>query len=195
MGVVIRIPVVAFLKYEPKDVPIIIGGFLFGPFSAFLMSFVVSLVEMLTISDTGIIGFFMNVLSTSAFACTAALVYKKHHTLKGALTGLAIGVVLMTGAMLLWNYLITPVYMGTPREVVTAMLPTVFLPFNLLKGALNAALTMLIYKPVVNALRKAHLAPERPSSSPKTGAINWGVTIVAAMALATFIALGFVLHG
>lgn len=195
MVVVIRIPVVAFLKYEPKDVPIIIGGFLFGPFSAFLMSFVVSLVEMLTISDTGLIGFLMNVLSTSAYACTAALIYKKHHTLKGAITGLAVGIILMTGAMLLWNYLVTPIYMGMPREAVAAMLPTVFLPFNLLKGGLNAALTMLIYKPVVTALRKAHLAPERPADGPRTGKINWGVTIVAVFALITLIALGVVLHG
>lgn len=137
----------------------------------------------------------MNVLSTCAFACTAAFIYKKKHTLRGALVGLLCGVVLMTIVMLLWNYLITPIYMGYPREAVAAMLPTVFLPFNLLKGGLNAALTMLIYKPVVNALRKAHLAPERPSDSPKTGKVNWGVTLVMLLALVTLIALGFVLHG
>ena len=37
MVVVIRIPVVLFLKYEPKDIPIINGGFLLGPISAFIM--------------------------------------------------------------------------------------------------------------------------------------------------------------
>ena len=155
---------------------------------------VLSLVEMLTISDTGLIGFVMNVLSTSAFACTAAFIYQKKHTLKGAVAGLLSGVVLMTIVMLLWNYLITPLYMGYPREAVAALLPTVFLPFNLLKGGLNAALTLLIYKPVVSALRKAHLVPESPSGSPKTGRINWGVTLVALIALVTFIALCFVLH-
>ena len=51
----IRIPVVLFLKYEPKDVIVTIGGFLLGPMTAFLASLVVSLVEMVTISDTGII--------------------------------------------------------------------------------------------------------------------------------------------
>lgn len=49
----IRIPVVQFLKYEPKDVVITIGGFIFGPLEAALLSVVVSLVEMVTISDTG----------------------------------------------------------------------------------------------------------------------------------------------
>ena len=43
-----RIPVVMFLKYEPKDIIILIGGFLFGPLSALAMSVVVSLVEMVT---------------------------------------------------------------------------------------------------------------------------------------------------
>ena len=34
---VINIPVYSFLKYEPKDVIIVIGGFLFGPAAALLM--------------------------------------------------------------------------------------------------------------------------------------------------------------
>ena len=43
------------------------------------------------------------------------------------------------------------------------MLPA-FLPFNLLKGGLNTALTLLIYKPIVQALRKANLV-EVPQDS------------------------------
>ena len=45
-----RIPVVAFLKYDPKDVIITFAGFLYGPFSAFVVSLVVSHIEMFTIS-------------------------------------------------------------------------------------------------------------------------------------------------
>ena len=69
--VAVKIPVVLFLKYEPKDVIIVIGGFLMGPLAAFTVSLVVSLVEMFTVSDTGIVGFIMNVLSSCAFACSA----------------------------------------------------------------------------------------------------------------------------
>ena len=86
-----KIPVILWLKYEPKDVIITIGGFLFGPMASFIISGVVSLLEMVTISETGIIGCIMNLLSTCTFACTAAFVYKKKHTLHGALAGLAIG--------------------------------------------------------------------------------------------------------
>ncbi len=189
----VRIPVVAFLKYEPKDVVITIGGFLFGPLSAFLISAVVSLVEMVTISDTGIIGCIMNLLSTCAFACTAAFVYKKKHTLKGAILGLLAGIAVMVGLMLLWNYLITPYYMGYPREAVAAMLVPVFLPFNLLKGGLNAGITLLIYKPVVGALRRAKLLEAPARTAPKKG--NLGVMLVGALVVVTCTFFVLVLQG
>ena len=32
-----RIPIVLFLKYDPKDIVIAIGGFLYGPVSAFVI--------------------------------------------------------------------------------------------------------------------------------------------------------------
>lgn len=48
------IPVVLFLKYDPKDVIITIGGFLLDPLSAFIISVIVSFIEMLSVSETGI---------------------------------------------------------------------------------------------------------------------------------------------
>ena len=143
-----RIPIssVEFLKYDPKDIIIVIAGFIAGPLSAFAITVVVSLIEAITVSTTGLIGFVMNVLSTVAFACTASLIYKKRRTLGGAIIGLICGVTLMCGIMLLWNYLITPLYMSLDREVIASMLLPVFLPFNLIKGSINSALAMLIYK-------------------------------------------------
>ena len=63
----------------------------------------------------------------------------------------------MVLVMLLWNYLIAPIYMGYPREAVVELLIPAFLPFNLIKGGLNAAITMIIYKPVVKALGNGFL--------------------------------------
>ena len=170
----IRIPVVLFLKYEPKDVIITIGGFLLGPMASFIISLVVSLIEMVTVSDTGPTGALMNLLSTCSFACTAAFIYKKKRSLAGAIWGLAIGSVAMVGIMLLWNWLISPYYMfeikspedlANARSAVEALLLPAFLPFNLLKGALNSVLAMALYKPLANALRKTGLLPERPATA------------------------------
>lgn len=188
---VFRIPVVMFLKYEPKDVIITIGGFMFGPLASMIMSAIVSLVEMVTISGTGPIGALMNFLSTVSFACTAAIVYKKIHTISGAVIGLVTGSVLMIGIMLAWNYLITPIYMGTPRETVAGMLVPVFLPFNLLKAVLNSAITMLLYKPLSMVMRKAHVLPGTNSEPTNSSHIKRYafIYVIAAFLIATCVAV------
>ena len=83
-----RIPLILFLKYDPKDIIIATGGFLFGPLAAGSIALLVSLAEMLTISENGVLGFLMNVISSCAFACTAACIYRKRRRLSGAVTGL-----------------------------------------------------------------------------------------------------------
>ena len=114
----VRIPLVLFLEYEPKDVVIAIGGLVYGPFTSFLAAAIVALLEMVTISEDGILGCVMNVLSSCSFACTAAYIYGRRRTPGGAVLGLLCGWVLMAAVMLLWNYLIAPLYMGQPREAV-----------------------------------------------------------------------------
>lgn len=182
-----------FLSFDLKDVVIVIGGFMMGPLAAAVVSVIVSLVEMLTISSTGPIGLVMNVLASCAFACTASIIYKRDRSMKGAVLGLLAGVLLMTGLMLLWNWLITPLYMKVPRETVVAMLLPVFLPFNLVKGGMNAALAMLLYKPIVTALRKAHLVAK--SSSGSKAGVKWGIVLASAALVATFVLLALVLAG
>ena len=75
------------------------------------MSLIVSLIEMVTISTTGWIGFVMNVIASALFVCPAAWIYHRRRTVRGALIGLLVGAVAMTGGMILWNYIITPLYM------------------------------------------------------------------------------------
>ena len=189
-------PSVPFLRYDPKDVIIAIGGFILGPLEALAITVVVSLVEMVTISTTGPIGLVMNVLSTASFACTAAVIYKKKHTMGGAVLGLVAGCLLMTVVMVLWNYLITPLYMHVPRDVIVTMLLPAFAPFNLIKSAVNTALTLLIYKPVVGALRRAHLvAAPAPVEGEKKRRLSPGIAILAAAILITCILLVLVLNG
>lgn len=147
-----RVPLVLFLKYDPKDSVIAAGGLLFGPLASFAVSWIVSLLEMVTVSETGILGFFMNIISSCSFSCIPALIYLKRRRFSGAVVGLLCGWGCMVLVMMLWNYLVAPLYMGIPREEVVKLLLPAFLPFNLIKGGLNAAITMLLYKPVVSVL-------------------------------------------
>lgn len=185
-----------FLDFDFKHVVICIGGFIYGPVSAGLITVVVCFIEMITISGTGPWGCLMNIIGTASFCCTACYVYKKNHTMKGAVIGLSLGVIVMTALMLLWNYLVTPIYQGMPRSAIADMLVPVFLPFNLVKGGMNMAATLLLYKPIVSALRHARLVPESEThAAPVGGKKKLGFTIVALFLLASFILLGLVLAG
>ena len=196
--VLIKVPIVPslpFLKYEPKDVIITIGGFIFGPMASFLISLVVSFIEMMTVSDTGYIGLIMNILATCSFSCTAAYIYKKKHTIQGAILGLTAGAVFMIVVMLLWNYLITPIYMKIPRDAVAKLLLPSILPFNVLKSGLNATLTIFLYKPVITALRRAKLiSTTNEGGSVSRGKLNMGVMIIAGVILLTCIIFVLVLR-
>ncbi|MCL2087450.1 MAG: ECF transporter S component [Oscillospiraceae bacterium] len=179
-----RVPVVLFLKYDPKDVVIVMSGFIFGPFSAFIVSVVVSFIEMFTASDTGWVGFVMNVISTCSFACTAAIIYQIKKSLKFAVLGLIAGVITMVIVMIAWNYFLTPIFMKIPPSDVLELLIPVFLPFNLLKGVLNAAITMLLYKPLTSLLRRMRLMPNPTSGGLK---INIPALIISSFAVITCI--------
>ena len=172
----VPISVLSFLKYDPKDVVIVIGGFIFGPLSAFVISVIVSFAELFTISGTGPIGFLMNIVSTCSFACVAAAIYKSKKTQKYAIIGLIVGSIAATASMLVWNYAITPLYMQTPRSEIVKMLLPVFLPFNLIKTALNSSITLLVYKPFVSVLRKIGIVNK---SSEKQSVMNIKMIVAA----------------
>ena len=153
---VFRIPV-SFLTFDAKDAVLTIAAFIYGPVAALIMSLIPSLIEFITISGTGFWGFLMNFASSACFSFTASLIYKYRRSFNGAIVGLYASVVATTGLMMLLNIIVTPIYMKVPREVVVDMLPTLLLPFNFAKALMNAAITMLIYKPVSIAMKRAHL--------------------------------------
>lgn len=180
LTLLIRFPMfMPFLSYDPKDVVIIIAGFLYGPLAALAIIVVVSLVEMITVSDTFLWGLLMNIISSTSFVIPAVIIYRCWRNLTAAVVGLVIGVIAVTGMMLLWNYLIVPLYMqGITRAAVVPMLASVFLPFNLVKSALNAAIVMMLYKPVSIALRRAGLYRDGGQNIPQgtgqhTGGSSW----------------------
>ena len=181
----IRIPMFAeFLTYDPKDVIIIIGGFLFGPLAVLPIIAVVALIEM-TISGTAHWGLLMNISSSAAFVIPAVLIYRRWRNLPSAVIGLIIGAITVTGVMMLLNYLIVPLYTGAPRAFVATLLVPVILPFNLVKSALNGAIVMMMYKSVSMALTKARL--HQPTSERSASRINKWVLIISALVILALI--------
>ena len=151
---------VMFLTFDSKDAIITIAGLLFGPIYSLSISLVVSLIEFISIGDTGFWGFLMDFLSTAIFSTACALIYKYKKNIKGAIIGLVASVFRMTAFMLLFNLFIVPLY--TPNfttAAVAKMVPTLFLPFNLTKAVLNSALVLILYKPVSTAMKAAKVLP------------------------------------
>lgn len=162
---------VGFLTFDAKDTVVTLAGLLLGPLYSLVISLVVSLIEIITIPDTGFWGFLMNFLSTAAFSCSCALIYKYKKSMKGAIIGLVAAVFSTTALMVVLNLLVTPIYTGYPVSAIASMIPTVFLPFNLTKAVLNAALVLMIYKPISRALKAAHLTGVTVDSDAKAGAV------------------------
>ena len=155
---------VLFLTFDAKDAVMAIGAMLFGPLWGLVMTFLVAFLELLSnVSGTGIIGFVMNFLSSTAFVCICAWIYRYKRTMMGAVLGLLAGVVAMTASMMVMNLLLTPLYMeGATVETVAAMIPTLLLPFNLTKSLMNAGLVLVFYKPISMALKKAKVLKGDP---------------------------------
>lgn len=148
---------VAFLTFDLKDAILTLTALLFGPIYGLVSAAVVALLELVTVSDTGLYGLIMNFLSSAVFAVMAGAVYKRKHDLTGAVMGMIAAVVSMIAVMLLANLLITPLYMGVSIREVGALIPTLLLPFNACKAVMNAAAVLLLYKPLTTALRHTGL--------------------------------------
>lgn len=190
---------VVFLTFDIKDAIITVGGLLFGPLAAVIISAVTALLEFLTIGDTGVYGLLMDFVSSASFAVVAALIYRFRRDLLGAVIGLLAAVFSMTAIMLCMNLLIVPLYTpGVTVAVVAGMLPTLILPFNLTKAVLNAALVMILYKPVSIALRYARVKIAGASMETKIAAdkkTNLLITIAGVALVVASLILFFVILG
>ena len=151
---------VSFLTLDVKDAVITLCGLCFGPISALVSSVIVALVEMLTVSSTGVYGFVMNAIGTATFSVTVSLIYKYKKSFFGAIVGLLSGILAMTAVMMVFNLVVTPWYMHVEVAQVRNMIPTLLLPFNLVKATFNAAVVLLLYKPVSNVLQKTGFLPK-----------------------------------
>ena len=156
-------PKVSFLSFDIKDTVIALASLILGPSTAFALSIVVPLLEAITVGTTGPWGFLMDVISTASFSLTVSLIYKFRKTLGGAVLSLFSAAFVQVCMMMLANILITPLYTGAPRSAVIGMLLPLLLPFNAVKSVFNASLVMLLYKPTVEALRRARILRSAPT--------------------------------
>jgi riboflavin transporter FmnP len=142
-----------FLQYDPGDVPALIGGIAMGPLAGAGVSLVKGVLFLLSGKDeAGWLGTAANLATSLSLVLTAALVYARVRTRKGAVLGLALGTLTMVGVMAVLNYYFFLPIWGVPPAALGETVRMTML-FNLLKGVLTSTLTFLVYKKVSPLLR------------------------------------------
>lgn len=139
-------PAVAFLEYDPADIPILIGTFAFGPLAGVTLTVVTSLIQGLTVSaSSGLYGIIMHIIATAALVLVAGLIYRRRKSKKSAIIGLVLGTVAMTVVMFFANMVITPMFTGMPLAAIMELMPFILL-FNIVKAGINSIVTFVLYK-------------------------------------------------
>ena len=155
---------VGFLTFDLKDAVISVISLLYGPIYGVASAGVVAVLELLSVSDTGLYGLIMNFISSATFAIACGSVYKFRRSFSGAIFAVVVSVISVTAIMMVANIFITPYYMGVETAEVIALIPTMLFPFNLCKSIVNAASLLIIYKPITNALKKTGLVVANKTS-------------------------------
>ena len=176
-------PPVQFLTLDVKDALIVLAALLFGPTAGLVIALIVPLLEFVTISSTGVYGLIMNVLSSVTFSVVAGVIYRYKRTISGAVIGLVSAVFSVTAVMLVANIFITPHFMGVPTETVLALIPTLLLPFNLVKAVLNAAIVLLLYKPLSKTLRRIGFLQSTGGGSSNKAVSTGGSVLIGVVAI------------
>lgn len=149
------IPGVAFLEYDPADIPVLIGALMLGPVSGLVILLAVCLIQMLTVSaSSGIIGFFMHFIASSVLVLIPTLIYRRKKSIVSLIIGLVLGVIGMTVVMIPLNLVFTGIFMGTGVKAVASMLIPAIIPFNLAKASINAVVTFAVFTPISQVLKK-----------------------------------------
>ncbi len=149
------IPAAPFMEYEPSNIPIAIGGLIFGPISGIILAVITAFIQFATVSaGSGWIGLLMHVIASVAHVSVSASVYKFKKTTSGLIVGLVLGTIAMTAVMIPANLIFYPLFTGMPVSAVKELIVPVLLPFNLIKAGLNSVVTFTIFKAIGKLLTR-----------------------------------------
>ncbi|QUH18982.1 ECF transporter S component [Alkaliphilus sp. B6464] len=158
-----------FLKLDFSDIPALLGSFAMGPMAGVLVQLVKVTLHLLTKTQTGGVGELANFIVGVSYILPAAIIYHRKKDRNHALIGLIAGTLVMTLAGAVVNkYITLPFYaafssmdaiVGIGNAVnskivdVNTLILYGISPFNILKGAVIAFVTLPIYKKISPILK------------------------------------------
>lgn len=159
-----------FLKWDFSELPALLASFAYGPVYGVFVCLVKNLINAFFSSTMGI-GELSNFLLGSMFVFISGIIYKKHHSFKGAVAGSLIGNTVMSFWGVFTNYcIIYPLFgivlhysseaiLGMYQAIypgLTSMITALLLvnvPFTFVKGLFSVIITFLIYKRISPLLK------------------------------------------
>ena len=163
----------SFYKIDLSEIPILVCTFYLGPVAGVAAELVKIMVKLLLKgTSTAFVGDFANFVVGCSFVLPASIIYHARPGKRSALVGMAAGTLVMTvfGSAFNAIYLLPKfaALYGMPMEAIIGMgtkinpritsVGTLVLfavvPFNLLKGVIDSALTFLLYKRISPLLHK-----------------------------------------
>ena len=154
----------AFLEIHLDEIPAFIAGFAYGPLSGALVILVKTIVK-LPLTNTACVGELADSIYSIVFVVPAAIIYKRHRTIKGAFVSMGVATVIqVVTASFVTTFVMLDAYSvlyHLPKSVILGMcqkinpaitnlgfpfLLMVALPFNALKDAIVVMVTFLLYK-------------------------------------------------
>lgn len=158
----------SFARMDLSDLPALIGTFAFGPVTGVMIELIKNVLQLFSTS-TGGVGELANFLMGVSYVLTAGFIYKYHKTKKMAFMACIAASIVMGAAAAVTNYFILlPLFESfMPLDQLIAafgkFLPFIqtkgdivlynAFPFNMLKGLVIGAITMLVYKKLTPVLK------------------------------------------
>lgn len=148
------IPVASYLKIDFSDVPVLLGGYIYGPVGGVMIAVLKCLIHAMVngFSVGELIGVTSDFISSLALLLPFSLIWKKegHWSFKKQLlVGVLTATLVLTLVMSLLNlWVLTPLYMAVwnwkSTMPVAELVAIGVLPFNLIKGLLVTAVFAII---------------------------------------------------
>lgn len=155
----------SWLDIQFSDIPALISSFMYGPISGSIV-IVIRFIVKLPATITSGVGEMADLLIGLTLVITSGLIYKRHHSFKGAIVSMILGMLLATAMAVFANYFILiPAYMKIahfPKEALVGGMSYIkginnsnfmvyyllvgVIPFNLFRYLLVFIITLLLYK-------------------------------------------------
>ena len=165
----------SFFDLQFSELPALIAGFVLGPVWGAAVIVLKCLLKM-PLTSTALVGEATDIILGLALVVPASLIYRKKRDIKGALLGVTVGSLCLTGVAVLVNrYISVPFYVryyfGGNDMALVGMLKPLFpaitranfytyylclsvIPFNLLRCVLICILTFAVYKRLSRLIKR-----------------------------------------